>query len=245
MWTKVNDSPTAAEPARQVSDAERLISAAAHDLRNPIAVMRASAQMAARQVLRGDAESAQRRLDAIVAQTERATALLERFVDAAQVQANNMPLRREPVRLSELVQEAVARARTMTGERGGREVELSLADGCAGDWDRARVGRAVYALVENAFLYGQAEAPVRIETACGGGMARLVISGGGEGPVSGERDRLFEPYFRGHAAAEAGQSGSGLGLFTARGIARAHGGEVRLADGGPPDAFGLDLPLAA
>ncbi len=241
----MQDSRAAAETDQRVSETERLMAAAAHDLRNPIAVMRASAQMAARQVQRGDAESAQRRLDAIVAQTERATALLERFVDAAQVQANHVPLRREPVNLGEVVREAVARARVMAGERAGRAVELSLAEDCSGDWDRARVARAVYALVENAFLYGDAEAPLWIETACDDATARLVVSGGGDGPTAEEMDRLFEPYFRGHAAAEAGQSGSGLGLFTARGIARAHGGDVHMPRGGPPDAFELDLPLAA
>lgn len=221
------------------------MSAAAHDLRNPIAVMRASAQMAARQVQRGDIEAAQRRLDAIVAQTERATALLERFVDAAQIQANHVYLRREPVSLGEVVREAVARAQSMAGEHAGRATELNLADGCTGAWDRARVSRAVYALVENAFVYGDDAAPVRIETACDGHTARMVVCGGGSGPTAEEAGRLFEPYFRGHAAAEAGQSGSGLGLFTARGIARAHGGDVHMPRGGPSDAFELDLPVAA
>jgi signal transduction histidine kinase len=51
---------------------------------------------------------------------------------------------------------------------------------------------------------------------------------------------LFERFYRGRSAAEAGQAGSGLGLFTARGIARMHGGEVRRLEG---DTFELELPL--
>ena len=72
------------------------------------------------------------------------------------------------------------------------------------------------------------------------GRVHLVISGGGPGPGPEEGLHLFERFYRGPSAAEAGQSGSGLGLFTARGIARLHGGEVRRLDG---DRFEMELPL--
>ena len=68
----------------------------------------------------------------------------------------------------------------------------------------------------------------------------LTVSGGGPGPDSDEALHLFERFYRGRSAAEAGQAGSGLGLFTARGIARMHGGEVRRLDG---DTFEMELPL--
>ena len=69
---------------------------------------------------------------------------------------------------------------------------------------------------------------------------RLTVSGGGRGPYDEEVAHLFERFYRGRSAAEAGQAGSGLGLFTARGLARLHGGDVRQVDG---DRFEIELPL--
>ena len=69
----------------------------------------------------------------------------------------------------------------------------------------------------------------------------MSVSGGGAGPDEDERQHLFERFFRGRSAANAGVAGSGLGLFTARGIARVHGGDVRYVSG---DLFEIELPLA-
>jgi signal transduction histidine kinase len=216
----------------------------AHDLRNPIAVVRASGQMGLRQVERGDWEAACQRLRAIVEQADRLTKLLEAFLDAAQIQARRVPLRPERVNLAEIVQAAVERVRAMLGEHTRRPLEMNLAENCVGLWDRVRVGRAVVALVENAFLYGASDAPVRVSMARAGPRVRLTVSGGGPGPAAEEEHRLFEQFFRGQLAAEVGHSGSGLGLYTSRGITRAHGGEVRRAPGGPADAFEMELPLS-
>ncbi|HYW90246.1 MAG TPA: ATP-binding protein, partial [Chloroflexota bacterium] len=61
-------------------------------------------------------------------------------------------------------------------------------------------------------------------------------------PDADEAQHLFERFYRGRSAAEGGQSGSGLGLFVCRGIARLHGGDVRRVEG---DVFEMELPLLA
>jgi signal transduction histidine kinase len=220
------------------------MSVAAHDLRNPIAVVRASAQMAQRQLSRGDQDSARVRLAAIVEQTDRVSEMLETFLDAARSAANRLPLRREELDLRELVQWAGERARLVSGERSERRLELEATEECVGTWDRARLGRALKALIENAFLYGDPTQPVRVWIARAGDRVRVLVSGGGRGPDAEEASHLFEQFYRGRSAAEVGHSGSGLGLYTARGIARAHGGDVqRAAASDLPDAFELELPL--
>jgi len=98
----------------------------------------------------------------------------------------------------------------------------------------------VRALLANALLYGDQTRPVRIEAQRVGDRMHMIVSGGGPGPDSDEIPHLFERFYRGRSAAEAGQAGSGLGLFNARGIARTHGGDVRRLDG---DRFELELPL--
>jgi signal transduction histidine kinase len=232
----------AQQPGAEASAAqvEHFMSVAAHDLRNPIAVVRASAQMAQRQLNRGDLDAARGRLAAIVEQTDRLSDMLETFLDAARLGAERLPRRDEHVDLHDIVVTAVDRARRFAGEHAQRAVELEVPEGCVGVWDGVHLERAVRALIANALLYGDPQAPVRITGSQVGQGVQVTVSGGGAGPDEEEASHLFEPFFRGRSAAEAGQSGSGLGLYTARGIARLHGGDVRYLGG---DRFQLDVPL--
>jgi signal transduction histidine kinase len=218
------------------------MSVTAHDLRNPIAVMRASAQMAQRQLNRGDQAGAQARLRSIVEQTDRVTEMLDTLLDAARISAGRLPLKREHLDLREVVGLADERARLFLGdgEDAHRPLDASIPDGCIGAWDRLRLVRAVRELMANALQYGDPTRPVRVEAYRTGDRVHLIISGGGPGPDAEEVAHLFERFYRGRSAAEAGHSGSGLGLFTAQGIARLHGGEVRRLDG---DRFEMELPL--
>jgi two-component system, OmpR family, sensor kinase len=216
-----------------MSDADRLrldrfVSTVAHDVRNPVTVVRASAQMAMRQARRGDTQGLLRGLDGIVQQSDRASDLLEAFAEAARIAAGSpLPLRPERMSLGELAERAVERSRHLLGQLAGREVEIEGDRDVGGVWDRERVVRAARALLDNAFLYGDPGRPVRVRPARRGGWAVLVVDGGGRGPDAAERPHLFECFFRGRAATESGHSGAGLGLYVARGIARAHGGDLR------------------
>jgi signal transduction histidine kinase len=216
------------------------MSVAAHDLRNPIAVVRASAQMAQRLISRGDLDGAQHRLKAIVEQTDRLTEVLETFLDAARIDANVVQLRPELLDVRELVEAAVARTRAVVGEHALREIAMDLPEGCKGWWDRARTVRALRALLTNAVLYGDQAAPVVVVATPVGERLVITVSGGGSGPDGEESSHLFERFYRGPSAAESGQSGSGLGLYTARGNARMQGGDVRRSAG---DRFELELPF--
>jgi len=230
------------ESGGDAAEVEEFMAVAAHDLRNPIAVVRASAQMAQRQMARGDSDSARGRLIAIVEQTDRLTEMIEMFLDAARLSSGHLPLQIEhSVDLRDVVDAAVARARLLIPEPDLREVRAVVPERCIGAWDRPRVVRAVRALVSNALMYGAGSEPVSAVAACEDGQVRLRISGGGPGPDADEQAHLFERFYRGRSAAEAGQAGSGLGLFVARGIARTHGGEVRRVMG---DTFELELPLS-
>ncbi len=238
----VPDSATSSAPTVPT---DRFMSVAIHDLRNPVAVMRASAQMALRHLSRGEVDGVHRRIDAIITQADRVNDLMERFLDAARLQAGTLVLRREMVSLAVLARESAERAKSRSPERGDRELSLDLGEDCVGEWDPSRLGRAITALVENAFNYGAPDEPVQVRIQANATWVVICVSGGGPGPREEEVDRLFLPFFRGGAAAESGAAGSGLGLFVARGIARAHGGDVDWVGGTAPDTFELKLPLAA
>jgi two-component system, OmpR family, sensor histidine kinase KdpD len=220
-------------------EVEQFMAVAAHDLRNPIAVVRASAQMAQRQFDRGDLDLARGRLKAIIQQTDRLADMLDTFVDAARIGVERLPLKPEPVDIRDVVQAALERARLVTPDQIERPVEVDIPEGLVGRWDRAHVGRAVRALLANAFVFGDPTQPVHVRGSRDEDTMRLRFTGSGRGPLREELAHLFERFYRGPSAAEAG-AGSGLGLFTARGIARLHGGDVRWLDG---DTFELALPM--
>ena len=244
------------QPELGAAETEEFMSVAAHDLRNPIAVVRASAQMAQRQINRGDTPGAQTRLKSIVDQTDRLTEMLETFLDAARLGAGQVPLRPERLDLREVVDSAAERARMLLGETIQRGIEAQRDRGFArrrelrGDAEcrGSRVGRVARMRLSQVQVphrerrFRSELVPVQVEALRVDDRVRVCVSGGGAGPYVEEVSRLFERFFRGRSAAEAGQSGSGLGLFTARGIARLHGGDVRRLDG---DLFELELPLVA
>jgi len=223
---------------------DEFMNVVAHDLRNPVAVVRASAQMALRQIGRGDLDAAARRVETVVQQTDRMTELLDVFLEAARIASGRMVLRLDRVCLSDVIQLAAERARALAGEYGARPLEVRGADGCVGLWDQQRIVRALRALIENALLYGDKAQPVVVEVSQRPRCVHLGITGAGRGPDAAEVPRLFQRFYRGRAAAEVGHAGTGLGLYTARGIALAHGGDIRHGlDGAPGDLFELRLPL--
>jgi len=97
-------------------------------------------------------------------------------------------------------------------------------------------------IIDNALKFTEPGQPVRI-TVEATGDASIVVDDGGPGVAAGERERVFDPFYRG-AEARAGRSGLGLGLPILRQVARAHGGEVT-AEGSPLGGarFVLRLPL--
>lgn len=225
-------------------DTEKFIAVVAHDLRNPIAVVRASAQMAERQIKRENPAAALQRLASIVAQTDRLTGMIEVFQDAAQVVAGHMKLTPEHVSVLDVVQQAVESARVWVAEHGDRAVDIQVPPGLSSAWDRARSMRTMRALVQNALIYGDPERAVTLRGEVSANRFVMILTAGGHGPTEEEQSRLFEPFYRGPSAGEAGHAGSGLGLFTARGLARAMGGDVTYAPEIAPDAFTLTLPLS-
>lgn len=239
------DTTQTATPRASARRTDEFMSVVAHDLRNPLAVVKASAQMALRQVQRGDTESATRRITAIVEQAERLNDLLESFVDAARVGEGALALRLDSVDLGRLVRESAEHARPTAAEAPvQRQLLVEAEDGVVVQADARRLGRAVRSLAQNAFLYGDPSSPVVIRMLAEDECVRVLFVGGGPGPLPDEQEQLFQRFYRGHMAAEVGHSGSGLGLYLARGIARAHGGDARQVPGEEPDTFEIELPLS-
>jgi len=144
----------------------------------------------------------------------------------ARLDTDEVRPRLETVDLAELAGRAVRRYGKIWPER-----RIALhSDPEAGEArvDPELVLLAISQLVENSCRYSRPEAEIAVEVATAGEQLAITIANEGPAIPAAERERIFERFFRGTEARRTG-GGSGLGLFVARKIARAHGGDLVLA----------------
>jgi signal transduction histidine kinase len=176
-------------------------------------------------------------------QVNRIVALLADLQLLATASFRPADLRREPVRLDELLADAVA---ARQGEAATRGVTLVIAasEALACPLDRALIRRVVENLLENALRYAAPQAGIAIRLRRAGRSAAVQVSNPCAPLSASARARLFEPFSRGPAAQRGTAAGRGLGLHIARHIARSHGGDLALRPGAETQfTIALNLPL--
>lgn len=207
-----------------------------HELKNPVAAIRASAEVLADGAL-DEPEEAARFVGRIREATTRIEALLGDLLSLARIEARGIE-EAAVVDLGELTRKAVKRA----GERGaaGARFELDAQPGGVVRGDPLWLARAVDNLLDNARLHSRAGGSVRITVARRGEHIVLGVKNPGEIGKHVEK-RLFRRF----VTTREDRGGTGLGLAIVRAIAEAHSGSAECAAVGPPDVeFRISLPAA-
>ena len=196
---------------------------AGHDLRNPLAAI----QMSAAVLERTELDERQRAGVARIARSaSRAQNLISNLLDLTAVRiGGGLWLEPKPIDVQAVVAGGVDALRKTYP---GRVIELLPSGSGALDADADRLVQLLTLLVANAMSYGVVDGPVRIVSALE--SRRLVLSVQNDGDPIGARLRphLFEPVTRDSVASQS-RRGVALGLFIARQICRAHGGDLVLA----------------
>lgn len=165
---------------------------------------------------------------------------LEKLIRDMLLFARGETLGREPFGICELVAEL-----TQTLEPLARAKGLELASACAcGDvrvvGDRKAIAGALTNLLENAVQALDTGGAIRFEAVQEGAVARFSVIDNGRGIDPALQTRLFEPFFTTRS------DGTGLGLAIARGVARAHGGDIGIeSEPGHGTTFTLTLAMGA
>jgi two-component system sensor histidine kinase QseC len=200
----------------------RFTADAAHELRTPIAAIRAQAQVAL-----GATDDAERRhaLRQTLHGCDRATRLVEQLLTLSRLETGAAPERVE-VDLAALVRQGVAELTPRALARH-QDVECRADGRLLVRGDATLLSVLVRNLVDNAVRYSPdgARIGVRVAAAADGGV-ELSVDDSGPGMTAPDMERAGERFFR---VAGSGQSGSGLGLSIARRIADVHGATVRVA----------------
>jgi signal transduction histidine kinase len=205
----------------------RLVSDTAHELRSPIASIRAQLEVALDHPEQQDwPQTAQD----VLADTLRLASLAEDLLVLARLDEHQpRPASGKPVDLVALVTEGVARS------AGGRvPVTARTAGPCVVTGEAEGLRRLLRNLIDNAMRY--AKSGVEVAARCENEEAVLTVSDDGPGIPAADRERAFDRFVRlddARSRDETQAGGAGLGLAIVRAIARAHGGSARL-EAGPP-----------
>ncbi|MXQ12200.1 ATP-binding protein [Microvirga makkahensis] len=143
------------------------------------------------------------------------------------------------VSLGKVLEQVVDELRAAWPER---RIETQLAVTKTVNCDRARMAQLLSNLVANALTHGASEEPILAGASTLDGSFELSVPNQGEPIPRSTLERLFQPFFR--VAARPSQQGLGLGLYIARGIARAHGGSLNVCSDQEATHFTFLMPLA-
>ena len=236
----------AAQRARRLARQQmELVAGVTHDLNTPLAAIRSAAQNLADGVVAAP-EQVRRYGTLIEREGSRLSALVAKALELAGIQSGSRVYRPEPVALAEVVGEALDASRWALQEGGFAVEEDVPADLPPVRADRGALQMAVQNLVDNAVKHAAAGRWIGLRARAAGAWVTLTVEDRGPGIRPEDRPHLFEPFFRGPAAAGP-VPGSGLGLSLVRQVVEAQGGRVSVAPGaaGRGSAFALRLPVHA
>lgn len=214
---------------------QRFSAEVSHELRTPLASVIAEAQLALRHRRSPDEHRAG--YERVLASAQQMARTLETLVAATRVELG------APRGTGDATRAAQAAARGCAALAQTRGVTVTVAE----PRDPIRIGvdgevaeRVLAPLIENGCRYGSSS--VRIEIGRRDGAVLFRVRDDGAGIPEGDREKIFEPGWRSEQATAVNAAGAGLGLALARRLARAAGGDVRVAGNGRGGDFAARLP---
>ncbi len=208
---------------RSFEQSARFSADASHHLKTPIAVLRAGVE----EIL-ADAECSvktQATAEGLLHRIHQLNSIADNLLLLARADAGRLELSKKEFDLSELLEGVLDDARALA-EPMNLTVEAEIPPHLPLIADRTFVGMITQKLLENAIKYNAPGGRVRLAAQALNGLVELTIGNSGQGIPPERAAHLFERFYR--VRGDERISGSGLGLSTARELARAHGGEVAL-----------------
>lgn len=230
------------EQALEASRRE-LVAWVSHDLRTPLAGMRAMAEALEDRVV-ADPGTVHSYHSRIRQEIDRLAEMVDDLFELSRIHAGALRLSRQRVGLDDLVAEAVAGTEPLARAKGIR-LRAEASTGLPVEVDAAELCRALRNLVVNAIRHTPSDGSIEVTGTVSEGQACVSVCDGCGGIPEEDLPRVFDVAFRGETARTPGiGGGAGLGLAIARGIVEAHQGEIAVANHGPGCQFVIRLPAA-
>ena len=228
-----------------VAEKQRFVAHASHDLRTPLAVMRAELDVHLRGALSASTRVV---LESVREEVDRMSRTVDNLLTLAQADEGRLQVLTARVAVADAIEAAI---RPLESAAAAKELDLEvsseLADPDAGyvEADAYRLQQVLTNLVENAIKYTPPSGSVRVVSWQRADEVGVTVSDTGPGIPADALDSVFERFFRVDGARGRASGGSGLGLAICREIASAHGGRVWVeSEEGKGSAFSVALPVA-
>jgi signal transduction histidine kinase len=227
---------------RRVEQSRReLVAWVSHDLRTPLAGLRAMAEA----LQDGIAADPARYHRQIHAEATRLCAMVEDLFELSRIHSGTLSLSLDPVEAGDLVSDLVASMEPLAQARGVR-LAGKAASPLLLQADARELSRALANLVTNAIRHTPEHGSVLLTAAAEPGGVLLTVADGCGGIPEADLASVFEVAWRGTKARTPGaDGGAGLGLAIVRGIAEAHNGRVSVVNAGDGCRFEIRLPAPA
>lgn len=218
---------------RELDEArESLIGVAAHELKNPLSVLRIQAETGLRDERRAPAA-----LQRILVRTRELQELVDRLLDATRAELGKLALERSDADVAQLVRDAAEPWIVQ-----GADIAIDAEEPVVARVDALRVKQIASNLVSNAVRYGGG-GPVSVRVWSEPGEARFSVRDSGAGIPAEEQAQIFERFGQGRSATSG--PGLGIGLYLSQRIAAAHGGRIELQSApGAGSTFTVVLPAS-
>ena len=223
---------------------DEFLATLAHELRNPLAPIRTAAQIL------GSPKLAPQQLqwahNVIQRQVGHMALLLDDLLDIARITLGKLEIKKEPVRLTEVVDSAVEAARPLLdGKHHHFSVSLPAAELLL-DADPLRLSQVLSNLLTNSAKYTDPAGHIELSVSVQDSVLCLSVKDDGIGIARESLGGIFEMFSQVDSASERAEGGLGIGLALVKGIVDLHGGSVSAQSAGPGlgSEFFVRLPLA-
>lgn len=231
---------------RAVQMRDEFMSMVAHELRTPLNTLFLEAQLRKMQLDRGnlgafDEEHLRKMVARDGRQIQSMIRLIDDMLDVSRVRSGRLSIRPSKMDLTALLERVVDDLEPQASAQG-YSVALQAQAHVFGCWDEFRIEQVVVNLLNNALRYGRKK-PIEVMLTCHAEQAVITVRDYGVGISGADQRRIFDAFERGLDNEVPG--GLGLGLYIAKQLIDAHGGEITVSSSlGEGALFSISLPLA-
>ncbi len=228
--------------AQEVRSREDVLAIVSHDLRTPLAVIHTTTSMLLNPKYNLTPDQVREQHLRIRRNVEQMNRMIGDLMDIVSLRSGQLSINPSPVVVNEILREVVTVHEVLAREKG---LELDYNPGTdvmRAEADRARLMQLFQNLIGNAVKFCKSGDTIKVSSRTQGSSAHIEISDSGPGISTDDLPHIFDPYYS--ASRKLQKTGTGLGLFIAKGIVDAHGGQIRCeSTAGVGTTFNITLPL--
>ena len=221
---------------------DEFLSVASHELRTPLASIVLGLDNFQRAVRKLAGEPMAAKLEQLLQQLENLSELIDRLLDVSRLSAGKLDITIEELDLAGLVRGVVSRFED-SARQAGAALEARVPAEMRGRWDRLRLEQVLTNLLGNAIKFCEGR-PIEVTLEGDDAKVRMLVRDQGVGIPKQKLPLIFERFERGVSHSSYG--GLGLGLYVARQLVEAHGGQIHVeSELGQGASFLVELPRQA